>query len=329
MASAQAFRVPTWAPEGTRDYIAHVEGGLPIRAIARATGRAPSTVLRRIRRFEGRRDDPLIDEALSILGRGSSKPESPMTEPDADTLEREALRVLRRLAEPGAVLAMARGMDVAAVMRGSVGGEPRRTATLPRSVARAMALKEWIGSRDPSAPLALYRLTSAGHVALRRLITEDRGGKQGDGDSDGHRQPRYSVETPISVLGRRRDRKGAPFLAAGLLAAGERLREDYELARAGGDIPSVEALLAEGGGKLISGGGPEAARTRLRAAFERLGPGLSDVLYSTCCRLDGIEATEQRLGWAARSGKEVLRIALRHLRLHYDETEGRYGAMIG
>ena len=141
--------------------------------------------------------------------------------------------------------------------------------------------------------------------------------------------PRYSMETPLTILSRRRDKNGRPFLTADLVSAGERLREDYELARAGGDIASVAELTAEREAKLISGGGPEAARNRLRAALVRLGPGLADVAYGTCCLLDGIEATERRLGWASRSGKEVLRIALHHLRRHYDETEGRYGAMIG
>ena len=38
----------------------------------------------------------------------------------------------------------------------------------------------------------------------------------------------------------------------------------------------------------------------------------------TLCYLEGLETTEQKLGWAARSGKIVLRIALQRLRRHYD-----------
>jgi hypothetical protein len=48
-----------------------------------------------------------------------------------------------------------------------------------------------------------------------------------------------------------------------------------------------------------------------------------------CCFLEGIEAAEQRLGWAARSGKIVLRIALQRLHRHYLECYGKSGPLIG
>lgn len=35
------------------------------------------------------------------------------------------------------------------------------------------------------------------------------------------------------------------------------------------------------------------------------------------------------MGWSARSGKIVLRIALQRLRLHYDTTYGKHGPLIG
>jgi hypothetical protein len=62
-------------------------------------------------------------------------------------------------------------------------------------------------------------------------------------------------------------------------------------------------------------------------ALRDLGPGLGDVALRVCCFLEGIETTERRLGWAARSGKIVLRIALQRLKRHYEERAGR--AMIG
>ena len=37
--------------------------------MARKTGVHPSTVLRQVRRYETRRDDPVIDEALCALAR--------------------------------------------------------------------------------------------------------------------------------------------------------------------------------------------------------------------------------------------------------------------
>ena len=92
-------------PEDARLYLRHVEGGESIRALARETGCHASTILRRIRRFENRRDDPLIDRAVERAGRASP----------ADQDGTEIRRVLRRLAEPGAVLAVAAGMEKAIV----------------------------------------------------------------------------------------------------------------------------------------------------------------------------------------------------------------------
>ena len=78
-------------PEDARLYLRHVEGGESIRALARETGCHASTVLRRIRRFENRRDDPLIDRAVERAGRDAAT--------DGDRAE--IRRVLRRLAEQG------------------------------------------------------------------------------------------------------------------------------------------------------------------------------------------------------------------------------------
>ena len=77
--------------------------------------------------------------------------------------------------------------------------------------------------------------------------------------------------------------------------------------------------------------GPAAlnARKRVRDAMADLGPGLGDVVLRCCCLLEGLEVTEKKLGWSARSGKIVLRIALQRLARHYEETTGPYGPMIG
>ena len=48
-----------------RLYLSHTEDGVSIRALARKVGLNASTVMRQVRRFEMRRDDPLMDEALS------------------------------------------------------------------------------------------------------------------------------------------------------------------------------------------------------------------------------------------------------------------------
>ena len=59
-----------------------------------------------------------------------------------------------------------------------------------------------------------------------------------------------------------------------------------------------------------------------------LGPGLGDMALRCCCFLEGLETAEKRMGWSARSGKIVLRIALQRLRRHY-QALGDAGGMIG
>ena len=60
--------LPAWLPDPARIYLRHTEEGLSIRALARSEGCHASTILRKIRKFENRRDDPLVDEALDRLG---------------------------------------------------------------------------------------------------------------------------------------------------------------------------------------------------------------------------------------------------------------------
>ncbi|HAR51660.1 MAG TPA: helix-turn-helix domain containing protein, partial [Roseovarius nubinhibens] len=59
-----------------------------------------------------------------------------------------------------------------------------------------------------------------------------------------------------------------------------------------------------------------------------LGPGLGDIALRCCCHLEGLESAERRMGWSARSGKIVLRIALQRLKRFYDGL-GDEAAMIG
>jgi hypothetical protein len=67
----------------------------------------------------------------------------------------------------------------------------------------------------------------------------------------------------------------------------------------------------------------------VQAALAELGPGLGDVALRCCCYLEGLESAERRMGWSARSGKIVLRIALQRLKRHYDATLGPGGPLIG
>jgi len=333
--------LPGWLPPAVRHYLDHVEGGAPIRVLARRSAVHASTVLRQVRNLESRRDDPLVDAALRRLSRDyrSVTPrEVPMTRHARmgsgtardDTTTAQTMRVLRRLAEPDAVLAVAPDLPVAAVIRETPDGATQRLARLDRPVAEALALRGWIAARAEEGRVARYRITAAGRAALRE--TEAHAGFAEAGASfasaPGAARPAVA-EGPLTLLARRRDRDGRPFLDRALVAAGERLREDFELAQIGPRATQDWSRFLTGG---CSGGTgsrqpPSAARERLAAALDDLGPGLGDVALSCCCHLEGMESLERRMGWSARSGKIVLRIALQRLRRHYDATGG--GEMIG
>ena len=365
-------------PEAVKMYLAHVADGTSIRAIARERGVHASTILRTVRRIESRRDDPLVDEALGALARRRAGPiqsieecqmpnaaiahaAPPSHDADADAASREERRVLRRLCEAGAVLAIAPGMENAVVVREAApGAEPTRTAVTGREVARAMALREWIECPDGADAMAAggrpritrYRVTSVGRAALKRMMAEDalrhgmaeegaafaaqhrEEGTRADPEAPSRRLRCNLAESPLAALARRRDADGAPFLTDALVGAGERLREDFELAQMGPrTAQNWENFLTGGGGGRQRGPsdpirGPEGARGRVAAALSDLGPGLGDVALRTCCYLEGLETAEKRMGWSARSGKIVLRIALQRLARHYEEL-GEAGKIIG
>jgi len=368
--------VPNWVPTPVRRYLRHVEHGLSLRDVARVDGCHASTVLRQVRRFENRRDDPLIDEALEGLGalikrdspngilEGTHTMNAyarPQSLPDEETLAREAKRILRRLCETGAVLALAPDLGKAVVLRSRSDDEdatPVRTAVVERDVAQAFALKDWI-SCTGTGRVARYSITTAGRAALKRYLAEDVLRKQsratGAGDAyqdqhiewaektvadadaeGGQRTIRYNVaESPLTMLSRRKDKDGKPFLDSDLVQAGERFREDFELAQMGPRIAQnwdkFLTMVDRGSFGNESGlaNGPRAARQRVSAALEDLGPGLSDIIMRCCCFLEGLEAAEKRMGWSARSGKVVLRIGLQRLRRHYVEKHGSVSALIG
>lgn len=356
---------PVWVPAAAAHYVRHVEQGLSLRQLAQQSGCHPSTVLRQVRRLENRRDDPLVDSALRLLGQ-SARPKAPAiwkgddmaaeplpetTPTDDETLDREARRILRRLSEAGAVLAVVPDMEKAVVVRDTPSGSTQRTAVVDTCIAQAMALKEWIVCKTPGR-IARYHITPAGRAELGRLLAHEEngaraGGAPGFADAQApfhgpdtqeatprRRRIRYSAnETPLSALARRRGKDGTPFLSDDLVSAGERLREDFELAQmaprttqnwdrfltCGADVPA-----GRGDGPLAAA----EARKRVAQALGDLGPGLGDVVLRCCCYLEGLETTEKHMGWCARSGKIVLRIALQRLRRFYDDVLGG-DALIG
>lgn len=347
--------LPAWVPEAAQYYLAHTANGLPIRHLARESGCHASTVLRQIRRVENLRDDPLIDEALQRLSE-TLQPSQPRTQQDrknmmpnlapanahqenAEKFDREAAQILRRLCEPGAVLAIAGDMDKAVIVREGSASQPIRTAIVSREMARMMALKDWINCQR-TGRIARYEITQTGRIALNRLLAMFENSALGLTEKNPRRtqaettrKRSNSAESPLLVLARRREKCGKKFLTEELVAAGERLREDFELSQLepGTDsewFKSIAAGIQKRTPNHVEGGLSGPARQRLSAALSDLGPGLADVALRCCCYLEGLESTEKRMGWSARSGKIVLRIALQRLRLHYD-SQGEQAAMIG
>ncbi|ARE85438.1 DUF6456 domain-containing protein [Roseovarius mucosus] len=358
--------VPSWVPEAALHYLAHTESGTPIRALARHAGRHASTVMRQIRAYETRRDDLLVDEALRRLGQrvnhdkisGSPAKEAAMTshtitrhnqtpELTENRLKSEARRVLRRLCEPGALLAVSADMDKAVVVRDTGSGQTLRTAVVEREVAEAMALKGWVACDGPGR-IARYHITATGRNALSLMLAEAENQASGlrDGpflseqaashptpDASGRRARYGLVDSPLVALARRRDKDGSRFLTSDLVRAGERLREDFELAqmapRVAQNWDHFLSHVDEHGSPVVSRGyDAEAARLRVLAALRDLGPGLGDVVLRCCCYMEGLERAEKKMGWSARSGKIVLRIALQRLKRHY-EGLGEAGSLIG
>jgi len=355
----EAGEIPAWVPRSVKNYLDHIELGIPIRALAREQGCHASTILRQIRRIETLRDDPLVDGVLKTLGGGEENQALPVNKavsasaavtavadkpelPDASELSVHALRVLRRLCETGAVLAVAADMEKGVIVRQGHGVQTTRTGVVERKIAEAMALKGWIVA-PTEGRIAQYQITAAGRSALADMMAHDESAKaKGTVDQDGHRSGdtprriRYGVaESPLVALARRRDSTGAPFLSDNLVTAGERLREDFELAQleqqGGRDweefLTDLRAdALPESTQDDV---GTSRAHARVVAALRDLGPGLSDVTLRCCCILEGLETAEKKLGWSARSGKIVLRIALMRLKRHYAQDVNLDGAMIG
>lgn len=363
---------PDWLPADALHYLQHTENGRSLRHLARQKGVHPSTILRQVRRLENRRDDPLVDEALAHL---SLRHKTPISKPSTahffmddcamkpnssedDIINGEARRILRRLCETTAFLALAPNMGKAVVMRETIKGCPTRTAVVDRQIAHAFALKDWI-SVFRSGKVTCYEITNAGRAALKRLLAQQsqRGSAKsgfaetmtpfqeqhkdwGDRVSNrgldrNGRKLRYNLaESPMTTVGRRKDKNGKCFLTQEQMQAGDRLREDFELAQMGPRVTqNWDRFLTVGhsGGVVADdlSDRPEAARSRVALALKDLGPGLGDIALRCCCYLEGLETAERRMGWSARSGKIVLRIALQRLSVHYQGHFGGAKVLIG
>ncbi len=345
---------PAWVPAHLRTYLTHVESGVGIRAIARAQGHAPSTILRQIRKAENLRDDPLADAALTRLARSFHRPDTKEPTMNAckkledPTLPRETLHVLRALTEPKTILVLAEGVEDGVVVHNAGNDRPVRRAVVARELAESLVLRGLIEGQT-TGRLARYHITTAGRHEAARLMAQAESqratAEAGEGSvvdaraafgvpqARGTRKRMRPVgaDAPLHVLARRKRANGEAYLEPELVAAALRFRESYEIARMGGSLGTDWEGLVSGridGGPAIPGGGSTRrlqAQESLSAAIKALGPDLAETVILGVCHENGMEDIESRLDFPARSCKIVLRIALRSLARHYSaEGKGDY-----
>jgi hypothetical protein len=143
------------------------------------------------------------------------------------------------------------------------------------------------------------------HLVERELTSE---GPGPGGARRGQRSVTVNLaESPLCWLHAR------GHLTDRLLAAGERLRADYERAQL---APSITMrwdpvrIRSNADAGLSPTERQIAAKRRFDGAIRAAGKGLEDVLWRVVCSGDSLPMAEKTLEWPARSGKLVLRIAL-------------------
>ncbi len=136
------------------------------------------------------------------------------------------------------------------------------------------------------------------------------------------------AESPLGWLANHKDRTGKPMISQEQFAAGERMRRDFTLASLDPRVTAMWGMPVNDAGRSAAGGASNmndtmiAAKQRLWAAFDAVGPDLGRVLLQVCCHLNGLAEAEKQLGWPARAGKVVLGIALERLAVHYGIKPG-------
>jgi Domain of unknown function (DUF6456) len=158
----------------------------------------------------------------------------------------------------------------------------------------------------------------------------------------GHKDPRVLIERPLPQDGHERGRKktrkpmtrsvsvnlaesplgwlhSRGYLTDRQFDAGEKLRMDWERANLSPsvtmrwDVVPLASSRQHSSAKLNQTEAQIAAKHRFDQAIEFIGKDLSDISWRVICGGEGVPAAEKKLGWPARSGKLVLKIALDRL----------------
>jgi hypothetical protein len=152
----------------------------------------------------------------------------------------------------------------------------------------------------------------------RELTPEGpRRGRMGEGARPARTVTVNLAESPLAWLHAR------GHLTDRLFDAGEALRGDYERSAL---APSVTMrwdpvrVKSTGERGLSPSERQIAARQRFDGAIRAAGRGLEDILWRVVCAGEPLPEAEKHLGWPARSGKLVLRIALERVAEFYRIT---------
>jgi hypothetical protein len=232
----------------------------------------------------------------------------------------DAIRVLKRLAAPGARL-VCRGDHYALMGTGRAG----RALHVPLATVDAMRRRDWLApARDA------FVLSDVGLGWLRQTVDggDPFAGRHGlpalaEAGHDGETAKPVAIndgESPIARLRATTGEDGKPLIDEVQFLAGERLRRDFTLAglqpRLAVDLTTPVVAGRRGAHNEISDIAL-AARQRFSRALAALGPGLADVAIDVCCHMKEPNAAESTEGWSDNAALVVLRIVLDRLGAHY------------
>lgn len=215
---------------------------------------------------------------------------------------------------------------------------PRRGVTLriagaPVDTARSLVAEDLAAwSAPPEGGRRRLAITATGmaHLARSDAGEDNKGFRAQHGDiieqaaDAGSSRRGLQVnrsESPLAWLANRKGANGKPLLETSAYQAGERLRADIEraqmLPRVTANWTAHVASSARGAGSMDYSDMAIAARQRVDAALEAVGPEFSGLLLDVCGFLKGLETVEAERGWPRRSARVVLQMALARLAAHY------------
>ena len=322
---------PQWFAKAVHHYALIKDGAHTIRSLAREKNCHPSTILRQTRKIERLADTKAVQQALHRLRTNKDEMPQYSSALGMCSATAELQKLLHFLEAPDCFVVMAENLPKAVIIRDHSESGPKQIGIVSAETAQAAAMQGLIARRG-SGKVAKYFL--APKSRNEPLGFSEANGKfhlgsqeKGSENTETVKRTTPEHEKPMAILARRRDIDGRPFLNKSQLVAAQRLSEDYAIANL---CPAQDIKWDEYISSATVGPHSKAlpALTKVAAALQALGPGLGDIALRCCCFEEGLETSEKSLGWAARSGKIVLRIALTALDRHYRDTYGPGGGII-